>query len=137
MSKYRLKRLTSRQREVFDFIESHIFEHGFPPILKDIGKHFGFSEKASTDHVAALIKKGYIEQQHGKARTLRLTDKSRLFSITSPNYEELGIEKGDILTVSPAASPIIGDRVLTPEGRIAAFEGQQIVGKVIGISRQL
>ena len=40
--------------------------------------------------------------------------------------------------VSPAASPIVGDRVLTTHGTITAFQdGQQIVGKVVGLSRLL
>ena len=41
-------------------------------------------------------------------------------------------------TVSPAAAPVVGDRVLTTRGTITAFQdGQQIVGKVVGLSRLL
>ena len=141
MSKIRLKKqLTDRQREIFDFIASFISEIGYPPTLREIGERFRISEKASYDHVNRLVRKGYIEYEYYKPRTLRLTPLSRMFSFAAPSgLKHLGIQAGDVLTVSPAdVLPVAGDLVLTSQGRIAAFQnGQQILGKVIGLSRPL
>ena len=140
MPKFRSKhkRLTRRQREVFDFIEKFIAEVVYPPTIREIGKALGFSEKAAFDHVNALIRKGMLERRADDTpRNIKLTPFSQLFSWTAlADIQPLGVQKGDVLTVSPAASPVAGDRVLTTQGKIAAFQdGQQIVGKVVGLSR--
>ena len=140
MAKFRFKRLTLRQREVFDFIEKYISEVGYSPTIREIGKAFGFSEKAAFDHVNALVRKGMIERREDYVpRSIKLTAFAQLFSVKAQaDIQHLGVQKGDLLTVSPAASPVVGDRVLTTQGKIAAFQkGQQIVGKVVGLSRLL
>ena len=140
MAKFRFKRLTLRQREVFDFIEKFIAEARYPPTIREIGNAFGFSEKAAFDYVAVLVRKGMLERRADDTpRNIKLTPFSQLFSWKAlADIQPLGIQKGDLLTVSPAASPVAGDRVLTTHGTITAFQdGQQIVGKVVGLSRLL
>ena len=63
MAKIRFKRLTLRQREVFDFIEKFIAEAVYPPTIREIGNAFGLSEKAAYDHVNALVRKGMLERR--------------------------------------------------------------------------
>ena len=140
MAKFRFKRLTRRQREVFDFIEKFIAEAVYPPTIREIGKAFGFSEKAAFDHVNTLVRKGMLERREDNVpRGLKLTAFAQLFSWRAQaDIQRFGIQKDDLLTVSPAASPVAGDHVLTTQGKIAAFQdGQQIVGKVVGLSRLL
>ena len=141
MAKIRFKRLTLRQREVFDFIEKYISEAGYSPTIAEIAEGFGLSGKAAIyDHVNALIRKGMIERREDNVpRGLKLTAFAQLFSLRAQkDIKHLGVQKGDLLTVSPAASPVVGDRVLTTHGTITAFQdGQQIVGKVVGLSRLL
>ena len=140
MATFRFKRLTLRQREVFDFIEKFIAEVGYSPTISEIAEGFGLSGKAIYDHVNALIRKGMIERREDNVpRGLKLTAFAQLFSLRAQaDIQHLGVQKGDLLTVSPAASPIVGDRVLTTHGHITAFQdGQQIVGKVVGLSRLL
>lgn len=139
MAKKYLKRLTTRQREILDFIDKYISENGYAPTLKEIGQAFGFSDKAASDHRDALIRKGRITFDYTKPRSIRLTPISRMFSIQAKStLEQLGIEEGDILTVSPADSPVAGDLVLSVDGKFTTFQqGQAVVGKVIGVSRQL
>ena len=62
-----MKQITGRQR-----IESFIKQHGYSPTHRDIGKHFQISVKAAFDNVFSLIKKGYIETEYGKARTISI-----------------------------------------------------------------
>ena len=138
MAKFRFKRLTLRQREVFDFIEKYISEAGYSPTIAEIAEGFGLSGKAIYDHVNALIRKGMIERREDYVpRSIKLTSFAQLFSVKAQaDIQHLGVQKGDVLTVSPAAAPVVGDRVLTTHGTITAFQdGQQIVGKVVGLSR--
>ena len=139
MSSSKKKRLTDRQREIFEFIEMYIVETQMPPVLREIGAYFGFSEKAAVDHVNALVKKGYVQYEQGKPRTLRLTDYAKMFSVTAAvSLPHLGIAKGDCLTVSPAARVVVGDNVLTAKGTLTPYrKGQEIVGKVVGVTRLL
>ena len=139
MNKKIPKRLTARQREILDFIEQYISENGYAPTLKEIGKAFGFSQGTANNHRNALLRKGWIIIDDAKPRSIRLTPIARMFSIRAPlSLMHLGIEKGDFLTVSPTASPVMGDLVLSIEGKLTIFqEGQAIIGKVIGLSRPI
>ena len=128
--------MTLRQREVFDFIENYIAEAGYAPTIAEIAEGFGLSGKAIYDHVNAPDSQGHgsnVEKITCRGG-LKLTAFAQLFSVKAQaDIQHLGVQKGDVLTVSPAASPVVGDRVLTTQGKIAAFQkGQQIVGKVVG-----
>jgi repressor LexA len=66
--------LTERQRLVVSFIEGHIRQHGFPPTIREIGRHLGIkSTNGVNDHLNALQKKGFLTREEGKSRTLQLT----------------------------------------------------------------
>lgn len=64
--------LTQRQRQVLDFVRT-ITQDGRPaPTLREIAAHFGFaSTRAAADHLVALKRKGALESEPGKARSLR------------------------------------------------------------------
>ncbi len=66
--------LTERQRLVLTFIEAHIRQHGFPPTIREIGRHLAIkSTNGVNDHLNALQKKGFLTREEGKSRTLQLT----------------------------------------------------------------
>jgi repressor LexA len=66
--------LTKRQRQVLDFIQSERRATEAAPTLREIAAHFGFkSSRAAADHLDALKRKGFLESEPGKARTLRVT----------------------------------------------------------------
>lgn len=72
--------LTKRQREVLDYIRQTQQRQGHSPTLREICTHFGFrSPKAAADHLAALERKGAIEKQTRRARTLRVVSPLRKF----------------------------------------------------------
>ena len=73
MSKNKRKPLTARQQEILGFIKSCITEK-YPPSIREIGEHFGFSEKAAFDHLKVLEKKGYLERVPDAARAIRIID---------------------------------------------------------------
>lgn len=65
--------LTARQREVRDYIQSCQEETGQTPSLREIADHFGFrSMNAARDHIQALVKKGELARQPGRARSLQI-----------------------------------------------------------------
>ena len=64
--------LTSRQKEIFDFVRAFIKERGFPPSVREIGEHFHIYPRAVFDHLKALEKKGYLRRQGSMSRGLEV-----------------------------------------------------------------
>ena len=68
------KDLTKRQREIFEYIVSYTEEKGFQPSFRDIGDHFSIrSTKGVSDHLDAIIKKGYLTKDLKRARSMVIT----------------------------------------------------------------
>lgn len=69
------KKLTARQREIYNFIAQAIRDNGYPPTIREIMEGFDI---ASTNGVrttlAALEKKGYIRRRAMLSRGIELTD---------------------------------------------------------------
>lgn len=68
--------LSPRQREILEFIISAVDQRGVVPSYREIGGGLGIgSTNAVSDHLKALIRKGYIERvgKPGRPRSLRLT----------------------------------------------------------------
>lgn len=72
--------LAPRQRELLDYVAAYTDQKGIPPSLREIGEALGIrSTNGVSDHVKALVKKGYLERV-GDARTsrgIRLTAQAR------------------------------------------------------------
>ena len=72
-SKKDRKALTSRQREVFEFIKQRIGETNRPPTLREIGQRFEISSTNGVRSIlAALVKKGYIARSPKLSRGIDL-----------------------------------------------------------------
>lgn len=72
-----MREMTSRQREVLDFMRIFSERHGVPPAVREIAERFGFTARAAFDHLRALERKGMLERRvTGKraSRTLVLAD---------------------------------------------------------------
>lgn len=70
-------RLTNRQREILEFIREFANENGYPPTMREICGRFGFQPRAATNHVNALIRKGYLAKKPMKSRSLEVIGSSR------------------------------------------------------------
>jgi len=67
--------LTPRQREAGDFIASYFEAWGFAPSFREIGQAMDIkSTNGVSDHLSALVKKGYIKRKPGCPRAMRLVD---------------------------------------------------------------
>jgi repressor LexA len=64
-------RLTQRQQEVLDFIQTFTDAHGVPPTVREIGGRFHVTPRAAFDHLRALERKGYLRRRSTEGRTSR------------------------------------------------------------------
>jgi repressor LexA len=65
-----VREITKRQTAVLSFIKEFLGLNGYAPTIREIGEHFGITFNGARDHLTALIKKGFIKNQHRKARTM-------------------------------------------------------------------
>ncbi|MBK9134491.1 MAG: transcriptional repressor LexA [Betaproteobacteria bacterium] len=66
-------KLTARQQQVLDLVQSAIERSGAPPTRAEIAAELGFrSANAAEEHLQALARKGVIELAPGTSRGIRL-----------------------------------------------------------------
>ena len=94
-----MQELTDRQEKIIGFLRSYQREHGYPPTMREIGAHFGFTWPAAKGHLAALKKKGFI----------------RMNPFTSRGIELLGTKGKDPLELPVAGRVRAGRPVLAVE----------------------
>lgn len=65
--------LTKRQREILDYLNEFIDEHGYAPSLEEIGQRFGLSSLATVHkHLTNLQDKGFIRRAWNRSRSVEL-----------------------------------------------------------------
>ena len=70
-----LEALTSRQREIYQFIRGKIQGRGYGPTVREIGNEFGIkSPNGVMCHLKALQKKGLIHREPNMSRAIQLLD---------------------------------------------------------------
>jgi repressor LexA len=112
-------KLTDRQEKILNFIRQFTNETGYPPTLREIGRHFQISSTFGVKrHLEALVKKGFINIE---------SNASRGISFIKKNDDELisGFRKDDNVFVK---IPILG-RVAAglPINAVENLEGSLVV----------
>lgn len=107
-------KLTARQQEILELIQSAIAETGSPPTRAEIAMRLGFrSANAAEEHLQALARKGVIELLSGTSRGIRLTgeslraiqiSRSKQFSLPIPSLSQLTLP---LIGRVAAGSPIL------------------------------
>lgn len=70
-------KLTDRQEEILTFIKQFTVGSGYPPTLREIGKHFQISSTFGVKrHLEALVKKGFINIESNASRGISLVKKN-------------------------------------------------------------
>ena len=65
--------LTKRQKQLIDYLNDYISEHGYAPTLAEVGQYFGLSSLATVHkHLHNLEQKGFIKRQHNHSRALEV-----------------------------------------------------------------
>ncbi len=71
--------LSPRQKELLEFLSAAVEQRGVVPSYREIGAALGIgSTNAVSDHIKALIRKGYVQRvgEPGRPRSLRLTEQA-------------------------------------------------------------
>ena len=93
-----MRKLTPRQKEILELIQSFIDDFGMPPTRAEIARELGFkSANAAEEHLRALQKKGVLELVPGASRGIQLKDSLR---------EQLGLP---LVGRVAAGSPILAE----------------------------
>ncbi len=65
--------LTRRQKQILDFLQGYISEHGYAPSFEEIAEHFTFRSLATVhEHLTNLERKGYIQRAHNESRSIEV-----------------------------------------------------------------
>lgn len=97
-------KLTARQQQILELIQSAIANTGSPPTRAEIATELGFkSANAAEEHLQALARKGVIELVSGTSRGIRLKGQS-LRSSTPSRLIELALP---LVGRVAAGSPIL------------------------------
>jgi repressor LexA len=69
-----MSELTAKQQKIIDFILKQQRLNGTTPTQREIANEFGFSSPNSvTEHLRLIRRKGHLQSEVGKARSLRVT----------------------------------------------------------------
>src|SRR5687768_1524169 len=69
--------LTKRQREILDYLQDFIQQHGYAPSLEEIGRRFGLSSLATVHkHLTNLQEKGFIKRAWNRSRSVEMVPTS-------------------------------------------------------------
>lgn len=97
-------KLTARQQQILELIQSAIANTGSPPTRAEIAAELGFkSANAAEEHLQALARKGVIELVSGTSRGIRLKGQN-LRSAAPPSLLELALP---LVGRVAAGSPIL------------------------------
>jgi repressor LexA len=65
--------LTKRQREILDYLNEFIQQHGYAPSLEEVGRRFSLSSLATVHkHLTNLQEKGFIRRAWNRSRSVEL-----------------------------------------------------------------
>jgi len=107
-------KLTDRQQQILDLVQSAIERTGAPPTRAEIATELGFkSANAAEEHLQALARKGVIELVGGTSRGIRLKSdtlralnqlRGKQFSLPLPSLQQLSLP---LVGRVAAGSPIL------------------------------
>lgn len=74
-------KITTKQREILDFLKSQIISRGFPPAVREICDAVHLKSTSSVhSHLETLEKNGYIRKDPSKPRAIEIVDD--IFNVT-------------------------------------------------------
>jgi repressor LexA len=107
-------KLTARQQQILDLVQSAIERTGAPPTRAEIANELGFkSANAAEEHLQALARKGVIELVGGTSRGIRLKSdtlralneaRGKQYSLPLPSLAQLSLP---LVGRVAAGSPIL------------------------------
>lgn len=91
-------RPTKKQKELLQYIEQFIGEHGYSPSYREIMRGLNYTSVATVAlHVGNLIKRGHLKKRDNSARSLEVVQSDEPIKVTSnevkPAEEKWLVEK--------------------------------------------
>jgi repressor LexA len=106
--------LTKRQREILDYLNEFIQQHGYAPSLEEIGRRFNLSSLATVHkHLTNLQEKGFIRRAWNRSRSVELLPSrsgSRALELPMLGYVAAG---------SPIEAVATSESIAVPEALVA------------------
>jgi repressor LexA len=108
--------LTKRQREILDYLQDFIQQHGYAPSLEEIGRRFGLSSLATVHkHLTNLQEKGFIKRAWNRSRSVEMipaTSGGRSVDLPLLGYVAAGVPIEAVATNEMIAVPedLVGRR---------------------------
>lgn len=108
--------LTKRQREILDYLQDFIQQHGYAPSLEEIGRRFGLSSLATVHkHLTNLQEKGFIKRAWNRSRSVEMIPTNiagRAVDLPLLGYVAAGLPIEAIATSETVAVPedLVGRR---------------------------
>jgi repressor LexA len=119
--------LTTRQREILDFIRASIRRDGVAPTHREICRRFGYSSYGTAHkHLKLLEKKGYLRRHWNQKRGLELVEETG----SAGEVPFFGI----IAAGRPIEAVANEERVAVPQHLLTSAAGDHFVLKVAGDS---
>jgi repressor LexA len=96
------KELSHRQRQILQYIVSHIEQHGYPPTVREIGKAVGLSSSSTVHgHLRTLEEGGLISRDAVLTRAIKIT------SSNAPSAKPKAIINLPLVGTVAAGKPIL------------------------------
>jgi repressor LexA len=106
-----MRELTSRQRDILNFIRSFSVRHGVPPTVREIGERFKITPRAAFDHLRALERKGMLQRRQSATRT------SRALVVVDAGASKAAYRSVPVLGRIAAGTPLLAEE--NREGELA------------------
>src|SRR5256712_9458153 len=120
--------VTRRQREILDFISTHLEAKGYAPSFEEIAGQFGSQSLATVhEHLTNWERKGYIRRAHNESRAIEIV----------PPKGQTGATELPLLGLVAAGAPIeaiSGDDAIAVPDELIPRRGRSYVLKVRGQS---
>ncbi len=84
--------ITRRQREVYDFLQHFIEEHGYSPSFEEIGAGLGLSSLATVHkHISNLQEKGLLKRDYNRSRSIDVVKIRSRAKLAAPPVNDLSL----------------------------------------------
>lgn len=115
--------LSPRQREILEFVNSHVDANGYPPTVREIGQAVGLTSPSTVHaHLARLESSGLIRRDPTKPRALevieggRARERAAVTPVAAPTRSTMLPLMGDVAAGSGlVADEQVEDMVAVPE----------------------
>src|SRR2546421_12613439 len=126
--------VTRRQREILDFISTHLESKGYAPSFEEIARQFGFQSLATVhEHLTNLERKGYIRRAHNESRGIEVVPPRGQTGATELPLQGLVAAGAPIEAVSGTDTIAGPDELIPRRGRryVPTGRGQSMIDEHI------